>query len=251
MAVQLLTRLPVPWLARLDSDRAGAAARRMMGWLPLAGTLVGVATAAAFLAASRVWPPMIAAGVALAVEAALTGAFHEDAVADFADGLGGHATGEAARRIMKDSRIGSYGALWLVLLLGLRWAATASLPVEVAAGAIVAAATLGRLWALLLLRLAPPLPPSSPGNGGLAASVGTPAASTLLLAVLTALPGVAPLGPAPLGPAPLAAAAVAGIVALPLLARIVRRRIGGSNGDCLGFAAYVGQVATLLAVLAA
>ncbi|MGJ3629562.1 adenosylcobinamide-GDP ribazoletransferase [Sphingomonas sp. MMS24-JH45] len=169
MAVQLLTRLPVPLLARLDADQAQAAARRMLGWLPLAGTLVGIVTAAVFVAAARVWQPTIAAGVALAVEAALTGAFHEDA-ADFADAFGGQAIGEDARRIMKDSLIGSYGALWLVLLVGLRWTAMAALPITIAAGAIVGAASLGRLWAVVLMRAAPPLP----GHGGLAASVGTP-----------------------------------------------------------------------------
>lgn len=242
MAVQLLTRVPLPWLARLDAAQAQAATRRMLGWLPLAGTLVGIVTATVFVAALQVFPPAVAAGLALAVEAMLTGAFHEDAAADFADGFGGHAAGEEARRIMKDSRIGSYGALWLVLLVGLRWSATAALPAGIATAAIVAAATLGRLWAVLLMRLAPP----RAGDGGLAASVGTPDAPALLLAVLVSIPAAAMLAPVPL-----LAAGLAGVVALPLLARAIRRRVGGSTGDCLGVAAILGQLATLLAVLAA
>lgn len=245
MAVQLLTRVPVRPLARLTPEQARAALRRALGWLPLAGTLVGLVTAGVFVAARQVWPPPVAALVALAVEAWLTGALHEDAVADFCDAFGGGARGEEARRILKDSRVGSYGALGLVLLVGLRAAATAALPPGIAVAAIVGAATMGRWWAVGLLALCPP----APIGPGLGKDIGGLPRDGMALATLTALPGLA--AAALLLPVALLVALATAALMLPWLARFLRRRIGGSTGDCLGFAAYLGQLALLLAAAAA
>lgn len=241
LAVQFLTRLPVPPLARLSSEQAKAGLRRATAWLPLAGTLVGLITAGSYAIALLVWTPLVAAFVALGVEAWLTGAFHEDAVADFCDAFGGSATGEEARRILKDSRVGSYGALGLVLLVGLRVTATAALPAHVAMAAIVAAATMGRLWAVGLLALCSP----APVGPGLAKDLGGLPRGGAALAMMVALPGLAALT---IGKPPaVLASLVLGAVALPWLARFLRRRIGGNTGDCLGFAAYLGQLTVLLA----
>lgn len=245
MAVQFLTRLPVPPLARLSPESARDALRRAIGWLPLAGTLVGLVTAAVFVAAGLVWPPLVAALIALGVEAWLTGAFHEDAVADFCDAFGGSASGDEARRILKDSRIGSYGALGLVLLVGLRAETIAALRPEIAAAAIVSAATMGRLWAVGLLALCPP----APAGTGLARDLGALSRGSVRLASLVALPGLSAL--ASRVPFAVLASFLAACVALPWLARFLRGRIGGSTGDCLGFAAYLGQLSLLLASSAA
>lgn len=242
LALQLLTRLPVPFVARLQADAVRDGMTRTVAWLPLAGTLIGVATACVYAAALHLWPPAIAAGVALAVEALVTGALHEDAVADFCDAFGGAATGDEARRIMRDSRIGSYGALGLILLVGLRWTATAALPPPLATPAIVAAATIGRALPAGLLALVPPI-----DAAGSAAGLGTPSARVTALALLLALPGTLPLFLA--SPAAAIAAVVAVAALLGCLARLVGRRLGGSTGDCLGTAIYIGQLAVLLAAL--
>ncbi|MGI4731868.1 MAG: adenosylcobinamide-GDP ribazoletransferase [Janthinobacterium lividum] len=244
LAVQFLTRLPVPPLARLTPDQARDGLARATGWLPLVGACIGVVTAGVLAAARLVWPITVAVPVALAAEAWLTGAFHEDAVADFCDAFGGHASGDEARRILKDSRIGSYGALGLILAVGLRWAAMAALPPGLATAAIVGAAAIARFWAVALLALCPP----APAGTGVAKDIGALRPRTLGLAVATLLPGVAAL--AILRPGAVVAAMVAGAAALPLLARLLTRRIGGSTGDCLGFAAYLGQLATMLAACA-
>lgn len=244
LAVQFLTRLPVPPLARLTPDQARDGLARATGWLPLVGAGIGLFTALIMLVTRRVWPTPVAVVVALAAEAWLTGAFHEDAVADFCDAFGGGATGAEARRILKDSRIGSYGALGLGLAVATRWAATAALPAGLATAGIVAAAAAARFWAVALLALAPP----APAGPGLAKDIGAMPPRALGFALLALLPGVAAL--AWLRPGALAASVAAGAVALPALARTVRRRIGGSTGDCLGFAAYLGQLATLLAAAA-
>jgi adenosylcobinamide-GDP ribazoletransferase len=242
LAVQFLTRLPVPALARLDAAAAADGFARAMAWLPLVGALIGGVTAAVFVAAQALWPPMIAALLALAVEALLTGALHEDAVADFCDAFGGSARGEAALAIMRDSRIGSYGALGLGLMVGLRLAAIVALPPMLATAAIVAAAAVGRLWAVLLAAILPPVATGTAARAG-----GVPPRRALAALALT-VPGVLPL--LWLSPLSLLVAAAVGVAVLGWLARFLRRRIGGSTGDCLGFAAYAGQVTLLLAVAA-
>ncbi|WP_271300088.1 adenosylcobinamide-GDP ribazoletransferase [Sphingomonas sp. CV7422] len=242
LAVQFLTRLPVPGLARLSAAAAADGFARAMAWLPLIGAAIGLVTATVFTASAMLWPPVIAALLALVVEALLTGALHEDAVADFCDAFGGHARGEEALRILRDSRIGSYGALGLGLTVALRCAAIVALPPALAVAAIVAAATLGRLWAVLLAAILPPV------GAGTAARTGGVPPRRALLALLASVPGVAPL--AWLMPAAVAIQAAVALVLLPALARLLRRRIGGSTGDGLGFAVAIGQLALLLGVAA-
>ena len=219
---------------------------RAMAWLPVVGSLIGECTAGVYVAAGLVWPPVIAALLALAIEALLTGAFHEDAVADFCDAFGGTARGEEALRIMRDSRIGSYGALGLSLAVGLRLAAIVMLPPDLAVAAIIGAATVGRLWAVLLAAI---LPPPVTGTGIAARIGGGMRWRRATGAALLTIPGVLPL--ALLSPWSLAPSMAAGMVLLWWLARFLHARIGGSTGDCLGFAAYIGQLAVLLAAVAA
>lgn len=246
LAVQFLTRVPVPWLARLTADQARDGLARATGWLPLVGAMIGAVTAAVFAGGALLWPRPLAALVALAVEAWLTGAFHEDAVADFCDAFGGGGrSAEEIRRIMKDSRIGSYGALGLGIAVALRWAAMAALPPALAPVGIVAAAGIARTWAVLTLWLAPP----APTGPGLAKDIGGVAPATVAAALLLTLPVAAAL--AWVAPWRLLAVAGAGAVFLPWFAAMLRRRIGGSTGDCLGLAAYAGQLAVLLAMVAA
>jgi len=244
LAVQFLTRIPVPLLDRLSAEAARDGLARAAGWLPLVGGMIGCVTVAVYAAATTLWPPLVAILVALAVEAWLTGAFHEDAVADFCDGFGGGRTAEDIRRIMKDSRIGSYGAMGLVLAIALRASATAALPLALAWPAIIGAAVFARLAAVAVMTLVPP----APAGDGIARDIGRPPPGTLALAVLTAAPGLAWLGWA--APLRLVVAAALGLGLLLWLGRMLRRRIGGSTGDCLGFAAYAAQLVLLLAVAA-
>ncbi|MEN2786602.1 adenosylcobinamide-GDP ribazoletransferase [Sphingomonas qilianensis] len=244
LALQFLTRLPVPPLARLSAAQAGDGLARAMAWLPLVGSLIGLVTAGVFVAAGMVWPVLVAAVLALVVEALLTGAFHEDAVADFCDAFGGTAQGDEARRIMRDSRIGSYGALGLGLLVLLRLAAMTALPPALAIVAIVSAATFGRLCAVMLAALVPPVA----SGAGMAVRMAGARRGTVIPALLLALPGIVPI--AWLRPWAMVGTALAGAVFLLWLAAFLRRRIGGSTGDCLGFAAYAGQIILLLAVAA-
>lgn len=249
LAVQFLTRLPVPDTGRLTPEQVATGLVRAVAWFPLIGALVGTITAGIALAAHALWPPIVAALLALAIEARLTGAFHEDAVADFCDAFGGGTTQEDIRRIMKDSRIGSYGALGLILAVGLRatlmLTVLETLPPATAAAVIIAAACLGRLGVVCLMALVAP----APGGGGLAKDIGIGVGrQTLTLGMLMGVPGLA--GLALLKPVSLLAGVGMILLFLFWFRALLLRRIGGSTGDCLGFAAYAGQLILLMAATA-
>ena len=227
----LLTRLPVAWLSRTEVAPAACV------WAyPLVGAVVGAIGAAVFAAARLALPPVIAAILAITATILATGALHEDGLADTADGFGGGRTRDRKLEIMRDSRIGSYGALALMLSLALRVAALASLAdLRTACFALIAAGMLGRgamlipLWRLRPARangLAAPLATMAPG----AAWIG------LAIAVLAAIP--APL---------ILVAAGAAALAMTWLAR---HQIDGYTGDVLGATEQLAECAVLVTLLA-
>lgn len=245
LAVQFLTRIPVPWLNTLTAETVKAGLAKSVIWFPVVGALVGALTAVVLVAADHFWPRIIAVILALAVEARLTGAFHEDAVADFCDGFGGGMTPARIHEIMKDSRIGSYGALGLGLTVALRAALLLVLPDALLVPALIASATFGRYMAVCLMALVPPLVQAT----GLAKDVGERAGTRQWLAAsLLTLPFMLPLVltvPMPT----LMAAATALLFAVWFRGHLLRH-LGGVTGDCLGFGVYVGQLLILLAAAA-
>jgi adenosylcobinamide-GDP ribazoletransferase len=244
LAVQFFTRLPTPHFEGFHPEWLNDAAK----WFPAVGLIVGGLSAATLWGAAQVLPMPIAAGLALAVGAVVTGAFHEDGLADTFDALGGHVDRAKALVIMKDSRLGSYGALALLLVTGLRWAALAALPLVVAVPALLAAHVVARGGATALMaRLdyvrdddgkSKPLAVAL-GPLGLVVALGL---SVLpLLAFTASQPAAWPLWGA-------GAAAVAAVHAW--CARWYRRRLGGFTGDTLGCAEQLGETAFLLACVA-
>ena len=246
LAVQFLTRIPVPGTARLTAGQVAIGLVRAVAWFPLVGAGIGTITGAVALAAASLWPLWVAVLIALAVEARLTGAFHEDAVADFCDAFGGGHSAEDVQRIMKDSRIGSYGSLGLILAVGLRAAlmvaVLGSMAPWQALATVVASATFGRLIVVVLMAAVSPAPQGTGLAKDIGAGVGP---STVAQAVMTALPGL--LGFAIDRPMNLLGALVASAAFLLWFRAMLLRRLGGSTGDCLGFAAYAGQLILLLA----
>ncbi|MCB1337233.1 MAG: adenosylcobinamide-GDP ribazoletransferase [Maritimibacter sp.] len=230
-ALALLTRLPV-----LASGRRGAGAA--WAW-PLAGVAVALLAGLGGLAA--LWlglPPGPAAALVLALQIALTGALHEDGLADSADGLWGGSDKARRLEIMKDSRIGSYGVLALGLALLARWSA---LVVLIEAGwffaPLLAAAALSRAPMAVLMAALP-----NARGAGLAAHVGRPGAPTAWLAIAVALAlALAVTGTAFLAPALWIALTTLG------LAAIARAKIGGQTGDILGASQQLAEIAALAA----
>ncbi len=244
VALALLTRLPMGPRGDAEAPDIARAGRVM----PLAGALIGLVGAAAFwLSGGLGLPPLVSGLVAVAATILFTGAFHEDGLADTADGLG--ATAERARRleIMRDSRTGTYGALALILSVGLRAAALAAIAASGAGAGGVAAALIS---AHALARALPPAVMAwAPlaRSDGLAAGAGRPEPVQAWLALgLGALIALLLLD---LGTA-VAAMAAAGLAAGALLL-LARARIGGYTGDVLGAIEQVGEVAVLLAAAAA
>ena len=109
VAIQFLTRIPTPTVRDFDADWTTRAAR----YFPLVGQMVGAICAAVFFGASQIWAPWIAALLAVAAGVVVTGGFHEDGLADTADGLGGGQTRERRLEIMKDSRVGTACWRWV------------------------------------------------------------------------------------------------------------------------------------------
>ncbi len=245
LAVQFLTRIPVPGLNGLTADTAKAGLAKSVIWFPVVGGLVGAVTAVTLIFADHFWARFIAVILALIVEARLTGAFHEDAVADFCDGFGGGMTPQRIHEIMKDSRIGSYGALGLGLAVALRAGLLMALPGVLIIPALFASAAFGRYLAVCLMAIVPPLIQTS----GLAKDIGAQVSpAQWLIASLLAVPFLIPLGIAM--PIPLFAAIIVSLFFALWFRGYLLRHLGGVTGDCLGFGVYVGQILILLAATA-
>jgi adenosylcobinamide-GDP ribazoletransferase len=234
--------LPVPGGHTRDLSTFPDDIRRGLVFFPVIGSLIAALTALVLAGAAQftAWP--VAVLIALSVEAYITGAFHEDAVADFCDAFGGGWTREDTLRILKDSRIGSFGALGLGLAVGLRAAALISIAdLERAAFVLIAAGGIGRLVILAVMAAVPPVA----GRDGLSKDIGQEA--TPKTAVIAAVM-ISPLLVLVIWQNPLAACSIAiAIVAFVVwLRRLLLRRIGGVTGDCLGFAAYFGMLAATI-----
>ena len=230
----LLTRVPVGWLVPAGEPyRPG----RAVWTYPLAGLLAG-GVVAAVIALARLAGLTAPIGAVLAIGGAvlLTGGLHEDGLADTADGFGGGRTPERRLEIMRDSRIGSYGALALVLSLALRIAAVAALPAAHATAILLATGALSRAAMLPVLGLLPPARADGLGHG-----VGR--GQRVALALGGGIAGLGALLALSL-PHALTAMAAAAAVAL-LMAALARRRIGGQTGDVCGATCVVTECVLL------
>lgn len=238
-AIQFLTRVPTPWLATFEPGWITRSAR----YFPLVGQGVGAASALVLVLAERVWSPPVAAVLAIAVGVLITGAFHEDGLADTADGLGGGQTAERRLEIMKDSRIGTYGACALVLTLALKAAVLAMTPVATAAVMLLSAHGLGRAAAVVVMR-ATPYAPSGEAGKWKPVPDGVQTSEVLIALVIASWPlALLPLDAALAGLALGSALTVA-------LALLARRLIGGHTGDVLGAVEQVFEVGFLLGAAA-
>lgn len=234
LCVGFLTRLPV----------SGPPDRRLAKALwaaPLAGVLVGAAGAAAFgVAAALGLPNAICSAAAIAATMLFTGCLHEDGLADVADGFGGGFSRERKLEIMRDSRIGTFGVVALILSILVRWAALGAAPsaASVFFWMIAAHAASRALMPAFMVLVAPAR------TDGLSAGAGAPAGRTAGAAVALGICALLLLGPL---------AAVFAMVLLVLwfglLKALTERQIGGQTGDVLGALQQGGEIAVLLAAL--
>ncbi|MCC7270497.1 MAG: adenosylcobinamide-GDP ribazoletransferase [Rhodocyclaceae bacterium] len=239
-AVRFFTRLPVPAWVGHSQEALDRAAR----YFPLVGILVGALGGLTFLLAALVLPVSIALLFSMAATLLVTGAFHEDGLADAVDGFGGGWTREQVLAIMKDSRIGSYGALAVALMLLAKFNALYELPDEWIAPALVAAHAASRFCSTALIyALGYVRDDDSSRAKPLAVRLGS---GSLAVAGLF---GLAPLALLP-WEAALAGLALAALTTF-LAARYFVKRIGGYTGDCLGAAQQLAELAIYLGILIA
>lgn len=239
-AAIFLTRVPLGGFPFSRDDWRWSSA-----YFPFVGLVLGAAQAAVFAACSRAGPH-VAATVAVIVSLLLTGAFHEDGLADTADALGGAYSRERVFEILKDSRVGSFGASALVVVLLLRILLLARLD-GLAPWALVATQGASRVPPIWLMAVMPYVSSDAEAKSKLVARAGWPQAAfaTAFGAVSVALVTYAlPLS-------------WRGAVALPLVGLLVaalcgwrfRARVGGLTGDFLGATQQVGECALLLAIV--
>ncbi|TLX14608.1 adenosylcobinamide-GDP ribazoletransferase [Rhizobium sp. MHM7A] len=247
-AVAFLSRLPMPpALFKGYDGRLG----RLVRAFPVAGLVIGFIPALALLILSGIRAdPLVAALIALSVQALATGALHEDGLADTADGIGGGKNREQSLLIMKDSRIGTYGAIALILSFAVRAAALAAIvrnssPLA-AALAVPAVAALSRgaiAWHWQRL------PPAK--VDGVAASTGQPNEAAMQFALVSAgLLAALLIWPA-FGLQPLVASLLASGAAGFAFTAVIRRKLAGHTGDTLGAMQQICEIATLCALATA
>ena len=239
-ALQFFTRIPLPSRLSSMADHS-TGLEKSAAHFPIAGLVIGLLLAALFLVLSWLLPPVLASGLTIAAGMVISGALHEDGLADCADGLGGSSKPERALEIMKDSRIGAFGASALIFSIGLRWAALASMPIT--AGAVALIISHGAARGAIAIALATSSYARASGTGSLVA----PGISFVELAVTAVICGL--LGLAFGGFSGLVAVGIGWLAALVFLLWF-EHRIGGYTGDCLGGMEQVAEIAILAALLA-
>lgn len=241
-ATTVLTRLPVAPREPETAPLEGAVAASCWAF-PLVGAGIGFIAAGAMMLATVLGLHNAAAALLGLVAAGLvTGAIHEDGLADTADGFGGGHTREEKLAIMRDSRQGSYGIIALIVTIGLRAVALTAIgdPIE-AALALIAAHAASRAALPPALYLMHPA-----REDGLGATAGRPTLTATLVAV--AIGAVIALGV--LGPVKGLLALIVMAVAVGATAVLAQRQIGGYTGDVLGAFQQVGEIVMLLVVAA-
>lgn len=233
-AVGFLTVVPVTRAAADPGDRLGRA------YFPAVGALVGLVSGIAFILGAAVVTTLVAAVAAVATGALLSGGLHLDGLADSADGLLGGGNRERRLEIMRDPRVGSFGAIALVLVLIGDVAALSAMTSARALAALVAAGALSRLALLAVVAF---VPYSRTEGLGIAALGGHRVADLAVGCLLTLVACVLDIRRALVG------AAMVTLTTLVVVS-LARRRIGGATGDVYGACTEIGQLAALVAFAA-
>ncbi len=248
-AMRFYSRLPVPALPWEQNAHALPDFQRIARVLPLAGLVIGLLPALVLIFAVLLnLGPWLAATLSILIMTVTTGAMHEDGLADTADSFGG-ATKERRLEIMRDSRLGSYGACALVFTFALRLAALGTLVSRVgwpeAACIVLIVACLSRTAGLMPLVFLPPA-----RTDGLARAVGQPARETFWLAA--GLSGFIAVVVGAIGGLP--ATGIGLMLVLPALSGMAlksfaARHLGGQTGDIAGATQQVAEIAALIGLL--
>ncbi|HSD37935.1 MAG TPA: adenosylcobinamide-GDP ribazoletransferase [Rhodocyclaceae bacterium] len=247
LALGYFTRIPVPAWVGWAPEELNRAAR----YFPLAGLIVALISAVVLWLSMQVLPTSLAVLLSMALSLRLTGAFHEDGLADSADGLGGGWQREDVLRIMKDSRIGTYGAVVLGMALLTKFVALDALAARgwIVFVALLVAHPLSRLAALVVMLALPYVREDDSSRARpVAQGVGR---TELLIGVLCGLaPVVIALACGVLSMVRVAALLLVAAGVTLWWARVLRRRLGGYTGDALGATQQFVELACYLVLCA-
>lgn len=244
-AVEFLTRLPTPGWTGWEDGRLD----RATPYFTLVGGLIGAACGLVYAVASLGLSPLLAALLAIATGIALTGGLHEDGLADFADGVGGGRDTAHTLAIMKDSQVGSYGVLALILVLAMKAVALATLPPAYGAAVLVAGHGLSRAYLFATVKTLAyardekdaKVAPISRGM------VRGDWVRTVLFALLVSLPVLdIALRSDPERLLAIAIALIAAALATLAVIRLMRSALGGWTGDALGAQQQIVETAFLI-----
>jgi adenosylcobinamide-GDP ribazoletransferase len=238
-AVRFFTRLPVPGWVGHSAESLNQSAR----YFPVVGLLVGGIGALVYLGTDLIWPQPVAVLLSMAATIYATGAFHEDGLADTVDGLGGGWEKLRILEIMKDSRVGSYGVVAIVLALLGKFTLLSSMDASLIPLALLAGHAFSRLCSTLLLASMDYVREDLLAKSKPLATRLSPAA--MLVAICFVLPALAFLSPQKMIFAAFLALTVTFWLALKF-----KRWLGGYTGDCLGATQQVSEIAFYLGLLA-
>jgi adenosylcobinamide-GDP ribazoletransferase len=242
-ALRFMTIFPVP---ASDAATAPDWLSRCAKYFPAVGICVGLVSAAALLLAGSIWGPVIAAMLAVAASIIVTGALHEDGLADTADGFGGGWNVEKRLVIMKDSRIGAYGALALMFGIALRVTAMAEMPLWIGAAALIAAHAAARITPAFVMNA---LPYAGDTAAMKVSYADAPVnANDIWFAVLVVGCALMPL--ALVSISSVISGLLLGALLAAALALWARRLIDGYTGDVLGAIEQMFEIGFLLGVAA-
>lgn len=237
IAVRTLTRIPTPEpRRRMDAPLLAWSA----AFYPLVGALLGLAAWGLYTALRPLLPQAVITLLILSTWAAVTGALHEDGLADVADAFGSQTSREDIHRVLKDSHIGSYGVTALILSFALRWQGLAQAPEGLLPAALLACQVLPRAGIVTLAYVAGPA-----GSGS-----GSALAKSLRARHMGIGWGLALLAVLPLGWQPTLLGGAIALVIVALCQAYFHRKIGGITGDCLGAANQLQEICILLGLLA-
>lgn len=242
-AIQFLTRIPIPANIEYSADRLAASTR----YYPAVGILIGIAVAIIYWITSLALPPIAAALISTGVGLLITGAFHEDGLADTFDGIGGAHDRQRALEIMKDSRIGTFGTLALLIVIGTKVAAIASMPNNTAIAALVIAHSLSR--SAIVLTITTSKYASKQGLGSIFANRLNP--TNLIVAMtISAIPMIIATLTLSLA-MPTIIFAICGAIAGYILIRLYYQpKLHGYTGDTLGATQQTVELGIYIAITA-
>ncbi|MDO9012894.1 MAG: adenosylcobinamide-GDP ribazoletransferase [Gallionella sp.] len=245
-ALQFFTRIPTPAWVGHSAGQLNQAAR----YFPLVGMVVGALSAALLWLAALALPLSLAVGISMTAGILLTGAFHEDGLSDFADGMGGGYTREKMLAIMKDSRVGAYGVIALVLVLLLKYQALLELcrshSLLFAAAALIAAHAFSRLMAASIMLTQRYIRDDDSSRAKPVAQISH---ASFAIALLTGLASIGLLYAAGAQASNLFAAVTTALLMRFYLAWRLQKRLGGYTGDCLGAVQQLTELAFYLGLL--